>query len=108
VTDLRIVPAESHRSGNLRRITYEPNDGTRAASGIEAIARALEHIHFGWMLIGCVLRIPGVRQGVQLLADASGASPRRVSACPPEVAAVVPENAEVVNDSGVKYLRAAE
>jgi protein-S-isoprenylcysteine O-methyltransferase Ste14 len=75
---LAVVPAETHPSGVLRRITYEPGDGAPAASGIEAIARALEHIHLGWALIGFLLRLPIVRQLAQLLADASGGEPRRI------------------------------
>ena len=53
-----IMPAETHPSGALKRITYEPGDGSRAASGVEAVARALEHIHLGWALLGwrCVCR----------------------------------------------------
>jgi protein-S-isoprenylcysteine O-methyltransferase Ste14 len=80
---LAIVPAEQHPSGALRRITYEPGDGSPAASGIEAIARALEHIHLGWALVGFVLRLPVVSALVQLLADASGAEPRLADEVPP-------------------------
>jgi protein-S-isoprenylcysteine O-methyltransferase Ste14 len=76
---LSIVPAEMHPSGALRRITYEPADGGRAASGVEAVARALEHIHLGWALVGFVLRLPVVCEVAQLLADASGAEPRSLS-----------------------------
>jgi len=75
---LVIVPAETHPSRALRRMTYEPADGSRGASGIEAIARALEHVHLGWALVGFVLRLPLVRQFSQLLADASGAEPRTI------------------------------
>jgi hypothetical protein len=55
---LTIVPAESHPSGALRRITYESADGVYRASGIDAVARALEHIHLGWALGGCVIGLP--------------------------------------------------
>src|SRR5262245_15390704 len=75
---LLIVPAETHPSRALRRITYEPADGSHPASGIEAIARALEHIHFGWALVGFALRLPIASRLFQLLADASGAEPRRL------------------------------
>ncbi len=78
VRHLAIVPAESHASGRLTRITYEPSDGSPPACGVEAVARALEHIHFGWAMVGFFLRVPGVLQLAQLLADASGAEPRRV------------------------------
>jgi protein-S-isoprenylcysteine O-methyltransferase Ste14 len=77
---LAIVPAESHPSGALTRITYEPGDGTRAATGIEAVARALEHIHLGWALVGCLLRLPVICQVAQLLTDASGGEPRKIPA----------------------------
>ena len=76
---LQIVPAETHPSGRLRRITYESYDDSRAVSGIEAIARSLEHIHLGWAFIGFVLRLPVIREFAQLLADASGAEPRTIS-----------------------------
>ena len=73
---LAIVPAESHTSGALTRITYDPGDGSRDATGVEAVARALEHIHLGWALAGCLLRLPVVCQLAQLLTDASGGEPR--------------------------------
>ena len=78
-SQLTIIPAEDHPSGALRRITYEPGDGSRAASGIEAIARAVEHISIGWALAGFALRLPLVLPLVQLLADASGAGPRTLT-----------------------------
>ncbi|HEY3043233.1 MAG TPA: hypothetical protein VGJ39_04375 [Vicinamibacterales bacterium] len=77
---LAIVPAESHPSGALRRITYEPGDGSREAAGVEAIARALEHTHLGWALVGCLLRLPVICQLAQLLTDASGGEPRKIPA----------------------------
>ena len=57
---LEIVPAETHPSRALTRITYESSDGAYSASGIEAVARALEHVHIGWAFIACVLRLPVV------------------------------------------------
>jgi hypothetical protein len=72
-----ILPAETHPAGSLRRITYEPADGTRGVMGVEAVARAVEHIHCGWALLGFLMRVPIVCQLIQLLADASGAEPRR-------------------------------
>jgi len=79
VRQLEIVPAETHPSHALRRITYEAADGSPSASGIEAVARALEHVHLGWALLGFLLRLPVVCQLAQLLADASGAEPRPIS-----------------------------
>ena len=65
---------------HLTRNTYESADGTRAAVGVEAIGRALEHIHLGWALLGFLLRLPVLRQVSQLLVDASGGEARRISA----------------------------
>jgi protein-S-isoprenylcysteine O-methyltransferase Ste14 len=76
---LAIVAAETHPSGQLTRITYEPGDGTMGVIGIEAVARALEHLHFGWALVGFLLRLPIVRQLTQLLTDASGGEARAIA-----------------------------
>jgi len=76
---LAILPAETHPSRSLRRITYEPADGTASVSGIDAVARALEHVHLGWAMLGWLLRLPVMSQLAQLLADASGGEPRQVS-----------------------------
>lgn len=70
-----IVPAET-APVPLTRITYQPADGTVAVSGTNAIARALEHIHFGWALMAFVIRLPIVSPLIQLLVDASGGGPR--------------------------------
>ena len=77
-TQLEIVAAETHPSRALTRITYEPADSSDAGEGIEAVARALEHVHLGWALAGAALRLPIVRPCVQLLVDASGGAPRRI------------------------------
>ncbi|HJZ76143.1 MAG TPA: hypothetical protein VKE51_30620 [Vicinamibacterales bacterium] len=79
VTGLEIVAAETHPSRTLSRITYAPADGSCDVSGIEAVARALEHVHFGWALAGFTLRLPVVRPIVQLIVDASGGGPRRIT-----------------------------
>ena len=75
---LSIVPAEDHAHETRTRITYESADGTYRASGMEAVARALEHVHLGWAIAGFAIRMPIVAPFVQLLADASGAEPRPV------------------------------
>jgi hypothetical protein len=79
VRQLAILPAETHPSQALRRITYEPADGSRSASGIKAVAHAMEHVHLGWALLGFLLRLPVVCQLAQLLADASGAESRTIT-----------------------------
>jgi hypothetical protein len=73
---LDIVAAERHPTRTLRRVTYDPGDGSGDAEGIIALGRALEHVHFGWAMIGMVARLPGVAQSLQLIADASGGAPR--------------------------------
>ena len=80
--NLSILPAETHASQALQRVTYEPSDGSSSVAGIEAVARALEHIHLGWALAGCLLRLPLVCQLAQLLADASGGEPRSLPMSP--------------------------
>jgi protein-S-isoprenylcysteine O-methyltransferase Ste14 len=72
---LAVVAAETHPR-RLTRITYEPGDGTPAATGVLAIARALEHVHLAWAMVGFALRLPVVHQLAQLLVDASGGEPR--------------------------------
>lgn len=75
---LVIIPAELHPSQSLTRITYERAVPGRPASGVEALARAVEHIHFGWALLGFMVRLPILRPFLQILADASGAESRRL------------------------------
>jgi hypothetical protein len=76
---LDIVPAELHPSRALRRITYDPGCGADELSGVAAVARALEHIHLGWAMLGWLLRLPGVCQFAQLVIDASGGEPREAA-----------------------------
>lgn len=78
---LKIVAAESHPSGGLTRITYDPGDGGREEQGVAAVARALEHIHLGWAFAGWLTRLPGLRWVLQLLTDASGGGPVRRPTC---------------------------
>ena len=76
---LEIVPAELHPTRDLRRVTYELADDESARDeGVAALARALEHIHLGWAMVAFLVRLPGVRHGLQLLADVSGGEERLV------------------------------
>jgi len=72
---LTLEPAETLQPLPERR-TYLPADGTRPAEAVTALARALEHVHLGWALVGWCLRLPVVAPLAQLLADAVGAGPR--------------------------------
>lgn len=74
---LDVLAAEDHPSRDLTRITYE--DGAWSESGVAALARALEHVHLGWALVGWLVRLPGVRWILQTVVDASGGGPRRVA-----------------------------
>jgi protein-S-isoprenylcysteine O-methyltransferase Ste14 len=67
-------PAEEHRR-RLRRARYEGADGY-AASGVAALARALEHTHLGWAFVGWVLRVPIVDVLAQVIVDGLGGGPR--------------------------------
>jgi protein-S-isoprenylcysteine O-methyltransferase Ste14 len=74
---LAVVAAETHPSQALDRITYESGD--YRASGVEAIARGLEHVHLGWAFVGFTLRLPVVCALAQLLVDACGGEARVIS-----------------------------
>jgi protein-S-isoprenylcysteine O-methyltransferase Ste14 len=77
-TALQIVAAEDHPTRDLRRITYDPMDGTGDEAGVRAFARGLEHIHVGWAFVGACLRLPGISHFTQILLDSSGSGPRLV------------------------------
>jgi protein-S-isoprenylcysteine O-methyltransferase Ste14 len=74
---LRLVPAEEHPSIDLDRVRYEAADG-HVDEGIGAIARALEHVHLGWAVLGFAMRLPIARPMLQLILDASGGGRRVV------------------------------
>ena len=77
---LELVDAETLAAGTIRRIRYVPADSKGDSSGevegIRAIARALEHLNFGWAMVGMTLRLPVVWWLVQTVMDASGLGPR--------------------------------
>lgn len=76
---LEVVPAESHPTRDLRRITYELVDDPRVSDeGVGALARAAEHINFAWAMLGFIVRLPLLRQWLQLLADVSGGGERLI------------------------------
>jgi protein-S-isoprenylcysteine O-methyltransferase Ste14 len=84
---LEVAPAEEATGDpGLRRVTYVSPSGERYR-GVAAIARALEHIHLGWALVGWVLALPGVLHLAQLLSDVCGPGPQRVAGRPYDPAA---------------------
>jgi len=74
---LEILAAEDHPARDLARMTYETADG-KSEQGVAAFARALEHIHLGWALVGWTTRLPLLRPVIQLVLDACGAGPRAI------------------------------
>jgi protein-S-isoprenylcysteine O-methyltransferase Ste14 len=72
---LLFVHAELHPTAALERVRYERPDGSYE-EGVPAIARALEHIHLGWALLGFAARLPLARPLLQLIVDASGGEKR--------------------------------
>lgn len=75
---LDVVPAESHAEP-LTRVRYESDDGAVVASGIVAIAYALEHRNLAYAWLGWLLRLPVVRTAAQVLIDAVGGGERELS-----------------------------
>ncbi|MGB8096617.1 MAG: hypothetical protein WCF17_05635 [Terracidiphilus sp.] len=75
---LHVVAAEDHPTRDLRRMTYDPMDGTAVDEGVGAFARGLEHINLGWAFAGACLRLPGIKHVVQILLDCSGLGPRSI------------------------------
>ena len=75
-TRIEILDAEMLPPGSIRRLRYDPADGSAAVDGIRAFGRALEHLHLGWALAGAAMRLPFVWQSIQVVMDASGFGPR--------------------------------
>jgi protein-S-isoprenylcysteine O-methyltransferase Ste14 len=78
---LAITAAERHPTRRLKRITYEC--AGYEDEGMAAFARALEHVNLAWALAGCAIRLPVIRQFLQLVVDASGGGPRDLPFCVP-------------------------
>jgi protein-S-isoprenylcysteine O-methyltransferase Ste14 len=77
---MEIVAAETLAPGSIRRMRYDPGDGSGTLEGVRALGRALEHLNLAWAVAGIALRLPLVWQFVQLVMDASGLGPRDVPA----------------------------
>jgi protein-S-isoprenylcysteine O-methyltransferase Ste14 len=71
-TSLRIMPLHAYQ-GPSSQMVYVDGDG-RTEYGISALTRGLERLHFGWACCAAILRLPGIRQLTQLIAD--GVDPR--------------------------------
>ena len=75
---LQIADAREHPK-KLTRVRYERDDGA-SFSGVAAVGAALEHLSFGWAMIGWLFRLPGAQWFWVLVGDAVGFGPRSVSA----------------------------
>jgi protein-S-isoprenylcysteine O-methyltransferase Ste14 len=81
---LELLDAETLPMGTIRRLRYDPADGTPPVEGIVAFARALEHLNLAWAYCGITLRLPMLHQALQLIMDASGLGPRTIpTTCEP-------------------------
>jgi protein-S-isoprenylcysteine O-methyltransferase Ste14 len=69
-TQLRILPLTAHPVRTLSRITYRPVGGHREDHGIQAIARAFDHINLAWAFCGWMLRLPLIAWAAELIAAA--------------------------------------
>jgi hypothetical protein len=76
---MEIVDAESLPVGSIRRIRYDPSDGTPPSEGVRAVGCALEHVNLAWALAGATLRLPILWRAIQAVMDGSGAGPRTLA-----------------------------
>jgi hypothetical protein len=80
---LEFIDAETLPQGSIRRMRYDPADGTPPEEGLLAFARALEHMNLFWAWCGIILRLPILHQVIQVALDLSGFGPRSIpSNCP--------------------------
>jgi protein-S-isoprenylcysteine O-methyltransferase Ste14 len=77
---LEMIDAETLAPGSIRRLRYDPGNGSDTVDGLRAFGRALEHLNLCWAIAGAAIRLPVVWQSVQLLMDASGFGPRTICA----------------------------
>lgn len=76
---LEILDAETLPQGSIRRMRYDPADGTVPQEGLLAFARALEHMNLFWAWSGMILRLPVLHQGLQFVLDLCGFGPRTIA-----------------------------
>ena len=74
---LEIAAAEDS-SDEMTRITYRM-DGLGTETGLAALGRSVEHVNLAWAIGSWIVRLPLIRPLLQLVADAVGAGPRRLS-----------------------------
>ncbi|HET7105798.1 MAG TPA: isoprenylcysteine carboxylmethyltransferase family protein [Candidatus Acidoferrum sp.] len=69
-TQLRILPLAAHFPSALSRITYCTTGGERKVQGMQAIARALDHVNLAWAFCGWMLRLPLIGWIAELITEA--------------------------------------
>jgi protein-S-isoprenylcysteine O-methyltransferase Ste14 len=69
-TQLRVLPLSAHFPNTLTRITYRATGGQCEVHGIEAIARAFEHLNLAWAFCGWMLRLPLIGWVAELITEA--------------------------------------
>jgi protein-S-isoprenylcysteine O-methyltransferase Ste14 len=80
---LELIDAETLPQGSIKRLRYDPADGTPPKEGLLAFARVLEHINLFWAWCAMIMRLPVLHQLGQLILDLSGFGPRTIpSTCP--------------------------
>ncbi|MFN0025874.1 MAG: methyltransferase family protein [Acidimicrobiales bacterium] len=73
-----VIAAAEGSPEELMRITYRA-DGVEPATGLAAVGRSLEHVNLAWAVGSWIVRLPLLGPLLQLVADAVGAGPRRLS-----------------------------
>jgi protein-S-isoprenylcysteine O-methyltransferase Ste14 len=69
-TQLRVLPLTAHFPDTLTRITYRAAGGQREVQGIQAIARAFDHLNFAWAFCGWMLRLPLIGWVAEMITEA--------------------------------------
>ena len=91
--NLTVANAIEHPD-SLIRLRYERDDGT-VLHGVQALGACLEHLNFGWAMLGWLLRVPVLWRVWQTIGDAVGFGPR-----PAASAAATPREWAVSASSG--------
>lgn len=76
---LEVAAAEGHPERDLTRMSYETIGAHRAVEeGIGALARSIEHVNFAWAVVGSLMRLPLLRNFLQVVVDAVGGEERLI------------------------------
>jgi hypothetical protein len=88
---LRVLPLAAHFPKPLARITYRAAGGDGEVRGIQAIARAFDHLNFAWAFCGWILRLPLIGWVAELISDAvSPSGPEHCNVDASGASAIIP------------------